>query len=51
MEFPTFVEKPKEGLVVEGAHTADHEAASMMYNGNLLALLISREYEFEEGIP
>ncbi len=51
MDFPNFVEKPEGGFTTEGTHPADHEAAAMMYRGNLLALLIAREYDFEQYLP
>lgn len=51
MEFPTFVKKKGGGITRKGNHPADHEAAAAMYDGNLLALLIAREYDFEEHMP
>jgi len=51
MRFPNFVEKPEGGFAVEGNIPADHEAVSMMYNGDVLALLIARAYDTEEMMP
>tara|TARA_Y100000310_G_C20397027_1_gene675584 strand:+ start:186 stop:749 length:564 start_codon:yes stop_codon:yes gene_type:complete len=51
MTFPNFVEKPGEGFIVDGYHPADYQAAAQMYEGNLLALLLAREYDFEETMP
>lgn len=51
MTSPNFCRKPDGDFEIEGTHSADYEAASMMYEGNLLALMIAREYNFEEYLP
>ena len=51
MQFPNFIEKPDGGFATKGTHPADYEAICMMYDGNLLALLIAREYDFEQYMP
>lgn len=52
MQFPNFVEKPDGSVGFDGTtHSADEAAAGMMYAGDMLALLIAREYEFEDRMP
>jgi len=47
MKFPIIDKNLNEEL----EESADYTSADMMYNGNLLAMLIAREYAFEELMP
>ncbi len=51
MRFATFVKKLDGSITPDGAHPADYEAAGTMYDGDLLALLIAREYDIEDYLP
>lgn len=51
MEFPNFIKETDNKSYFEGTHDADHEAGASMYGGDLLALVIAREYDFEELLP
>lgn len=51
MQMPFFEIKPGGGVKKKGKRHADYQAAAEMYDGDLLALLIAREYDIEEYMP